>query len=66
MGKTKSKTIRKAVKVLHTEGVGFQDNFEKNKKILEGLNLGKKLRNQMAGLLTRTKKQQLIAEKKMQ
>jgi len=66
MGKTKSKAIRKAAKVLHVEGVGFNDKFEKNKRILEGLGLSKKLRNQMAGLLTRTKKQQVVAEKKMQ
>jgi len=66
MGKTKSKSIRKAAKTLHTEGVKFNDSFEKNKRILEGLVLSKKLRNQMAGLLTRTKKQQVTAEKKMQ
>lgn len=66
MGKTKSKSIRKTVKTLNAEGVGFHDNFEKNKKVLEGLGLSKKLRNQMAGLLTRTKKQQIATEKKMQ
>jgi len=66
MGKTKSKSIRKVAKTLNTEGVKFNENFDKNKKILRGLTLSKKLRNQMAGLLTRTKKQQLVAEKKMQ
>jgi ribosomal protein S17E len=66
MGKTKSKSIRKASKTLNVEGVQFNDSFEKNKLILEGLTLSKKLRNQMAGLFTRTKKQQLVAEKKMQ
>jgi ribosomal protein S17E len=66
MGKTKSKSIRKAAKTFHAEGVGFHNTFEKNKKVLEGSGLSKKLRNQMAGLLTRTKKQQVAAEKKLQ
>ncbi len=64
MGKTKSKSIRKSAKVMNVEGVKFSESFEKNKKILEGLNLSKKLRNQMAGLLTRTKKQELAAAEK--
>ncbi|MEK6913650.1 MAG: hypothetical protein AABW47_03190 [Nanoarchaeota archaeon] len=66
MGKTKSKSIRKATKTLNVEGVKFNENFDKNKRILEGLTLSKKLRNQMAGLFTRTKKQEMVAEKKMQ
>lgn len=57
MGKTKSKPIRKATKILKTGGVEFSENFTRNKKILEGLIIGKKLRNQMAGLMVRTKKQ---------
>lgn len=65
MGKTKSKSIRKAAKTFNSEGVKFNESFEKNKKILEGLTLSKKLRNQMAGLFTRTKKQELVAEQKM-
>ena len=64
MGKTKSKSIRKSTKVLNKEGVEFSESFEKNKKILKGLSLSKKLRNQMAGLLTRTKKQEIAAAEK--
>ena len=60
MGKTKSKSLRKSAKVLNNSGVKFNENFEKNKKILRGLVLSKKLRNQMAGLLTRTRKQELV------
>ncbi|VVB83981.1 30S ribosomal protein S17e [uncultured archaeon] len=66
MGKTKSKSLRKTAKTVNSEGVKFNENFEKNKKILEGLKLSKKLRNQMAGLMTRTRKQQIAAEKKLQ
>ncbi len=64
MGKTKSKSIRKAAKTLNVEGVKFNESFEKNKKILTGLTLSKKLRNQMAGLFTRTKKQEMEQAKK--
>ena len=56
MGKTKSKSIRKSAKILNSSGVNFNEGFEKNKKILVGLNLSKKLRNQMAGFLSRIKK----------
>jgi ribosomal protein S17E len=64
MGKTKSKSLRKSAKVLNNSGVRFNKDFEKNKKILKGLTLSKKLRNQMAGLLTRTKKQELAQTEK--
>jgi len=60
MGKTKSKSLRKSAKVLNNSGVQFNETFGKNKKILKGLTLSKKLRNQMAGLMTRTKKQELV------
>ncbi len=56
MGKIKSKAIRRASKSLVNEGVKFSEDFEKDKKILEGLVMSKKLRNQMAGLLAKTKK----------
>ena len=59
MGKIKSKPIRRAVKTLTKEGVQFSDNFEKNKKILVGLVVGKKVRNQIAGLLAKTKKAEI-------
>ena len=64
MGKTKSKSLRKAAKTLNVEGVKFNQSFEKNKKILDGLELSKKLRNQLAGLFTRTKKQEIDQAKK--
>jgi ribosomal protein S17E len=62
MGKTKSKSIRKSAKVLNSSGVKFNESFEKNKKILTGLTLSKKLRNQMAGLFTRTKRQEMAKQ----
>ncbi len=58
MGKTKSKSIRRTAKTLIEKGIDFEDNFEDNKKIL-GRNMpSKRVRNQMAGFLTRTTKQQ--------
>jgi|GEM_PF-1767623 len=59
MGKIKSKSIRKAAKVLSGEGVEFSENFKKNKKILEGLVMSKKLRNQLAGLTAKVRKREI-------
>jgi ribosomal protein S17E len=59
MGKIKSKSIRKATKTLANEGVKFNSDFEEDKKILKGLIIGKKLRNQMAGLMSKTKKMEI-------
>ncbi len=59
MGKIKSKSIRKAAKVLSNEGVDFSNDFGNNKKILEGLVMSKKLRNQLAGLTAKSKKREI-------
>jgi len=59
MGKIKSKSIRKAAKVLSNKGVEFSKSFESNKKILRGLVMSKKLRNQLAGLTAQTKKREI-------
>jgi ribosomal protein S17E len=56
MGKIKSKQIRNIAKTLDKEGIKFNEDFEKNKNILRGLTLSKKIRNQIAGLLAKTKK----------
>jgi len=61
MGKIKSKQIRKAAKRLTAENVKFSESFEKNKKVLKGLDVGKKARNQIAGLLAKSKKRELLA-----
>jgi len=58
MGKIKSKLIKRSAKILIKEGVEFSENFEKNKKILKNTMPSKKLRNQMAGFLSRMKKQE--------
>lgn len=60
MGKIKSKMIRKGARTLKNEGIIFSENFEKNKKILQGLVISKKLRNQLAGLMAKTKKREIL------
>jgi len=57
MGKIKSKTIRRSSQALIEKGIEFEDDFEKNKKILGNTMPSKKLRNRMAGFLVREKKQ---------
>ena len=59
MGKIKSKQIRKAGQSLVKRGVPFTESFEHNKKILGSNTMpSKKLRNQMAGFLSRFKRQE--------
>jgi len=56
MGKIKSKSVRKAAKTLNLEGIKFSRDFNKNKKLLAGIDVSKKVRNQLAGLLTKESK----------
>ena len=59
MGKIKSKLIRRIANNLLKKDVKFSESFEENKK---GLGRGlpsKKIRNQTAGLLAKTKKLEL-------
>lgn len=58
MGKIKSKMIRRAAKNLDKEGIEFTESFEDNKKILKNTMPSKKLRNQLAGLFSKLKKQE--------
>ncbi len=56
MGKIKPKSVRKSVETLSKEEIEFSNNFEGNKKVLKGMAISKKLRNQLAGLMTKKKK----------
>lgn len=58
MGKIKSKIIKRATKVLLGKGIEFEEDFEKNKKILGKEMPSKKIRNKMAGYIARVKKQE--------
>ena len=58
MGKIKSKMVRRAAEELKKKGIEFSTDFEKNKKILGNTMPSKKIRNQLAGFLSRSKKQE--------
>ena len=58
MGKIKSKMMRRTADTLLKEGVPFEKDFEKNKKVLGNTMPSKKLRNRIAGLISRMKKQE--------
>ncbi len=63
MGKIKSKLIRKSGQNLVRKGIPFVDSFELNKKILGSNTMpSKKLRNRMAGFLSRLKKQEKVKQ----
>lgn len=58
MGKIKSKLIRRTAKALLEKGVEFNESFEDNKVVLGNSMPSKKIRNQIAGLLAKIKKQE--------
>jgi len=53
MGKIKSKGIKKVAHELKKREIGFTLDFDKNKKILAETMPSKKMRNQLAGYLSR-------------
>jgi len=56
MGKIKSKLIKKSAEELVKRGIEFTESFEQNKKILGNTMPSKKIRNQIAGYLSRKNK----------
>ncbi|MEK6906263.1 MAG: 30S ribosomal protein S17e [Nanoarchaeota archaeon] len=57
MGKIKSKQVKRTANILIEKGIEFSSEFEKNKGILGSTMPSKKLRNQLAGYISRLKKQ---------
>lgn len=53
MGKIKSKQVKRTSHELMDSGIDFNEDFEKNKKILGKEMPSKKMRNKMAGYLSR-------------
>ena len=66
MGKIKSKLIRRTAKALLEKGVEFSEDFKENKVVLGNSMPSKKIRNQIAGLLTKIKKQETIKKKQLE
>ncbi len=59
MGKIKSKMMRRTAETLmKDEEIEFNQDFEQNKKILGDTMPSKKLRNRIAGLISRMKRQE--------
>lgn len=65
MGKIKTKLIKRTADTLLQKDLDFSESFEENKKILGKEMPSKKLRNQIAGYLSRRKKQERIAKPKI-
>jgi len=59
MGRIKSKLIKRTGRNLLSESDNFNPDFENNKQILKGLTPSKKMKNQIAGYITRLKKRQV-------
>ncbi|MBR9705927.1 30S ribosomal protein S17e [Candidatus Pacearchaeota archaeon] len=58
MGRIKSKLVKRTAHALMKEKNVFTDTFEGNKNVLKGSAIpSKKIRNQIAGYVTRLKKQ---------
>ncbi|MFW6233604.1 MAG: 30S ribosomal protein S17e [Nanoarchaeota archaeon] len=58
MGKIKTKLVKRTAKSLFEKGVEFTEDFEENKKVLGNTMPSKKIRNQIAGFLSRIKRQE--------
>jgi len=65
MGKIKSKVVRKTANTLVKEDLGFSKDFEKNKAILGREMPSKRIRNRLAGLISRLKRQEEKAKLEM-
>ena len=60
MGKIKSKLIRRTTNTLLKEYIEFTESFEENKRLLGNKIMpSKKIRNQIAGLLAKTRQQEI-------
>lgn len=66
MGKIKTKLIKRTADALVKEDIGFSEEFDKNKKILGNEMPSKKVRNQIAGYISRIKKQENKRQEEMQ
>ncbi len=65
MGKIKSKLIKRTAETFIKKGVEFHENFDENKKVLKNTMPSKKVRNQIAGYISRIKKQERLNEPKI-
>ncbi|MCL5730454.1 MAG: 30S ribosomal protein S17e [Candidatus Pacearchaeota archaeon] len=59
MGKIKTKLVKRTAQTLIEKDLPFSENFDLNKKVLGETMPSKKIRNQIAGLIARTKKRNI-------
>ena len=62
MGKIKTKLVKRTSGTLVKRDIPFSESFDRNKKILGSTMPSKKIRNQIAGMLARTKRRELKAK----
>jgi ribosomal protein S17E len=63
MGKIKIKLVKRTSGNLAKRDLPFNESFENNKRILGSNTMpGKKIRNQVAGMLARTKRREMKAK----
>jgi len=62
MGRIKSKLVKRTSHAVLKEENKFTDKFEENKELLKGTMPSKKIRNQIAGYITRVKKKKTTSE----
>lgn len=59
MGRIKSKLVKRTSNTLLKEENSFNADFEHNKSVLKGISQSKKIRNQIAGYITRINKKKV-------
>jgi ribosomal protein S17E len=66
MGRIKSKLVKRTAHTLLKEENRFTENFEENKEVLKCVETSKKIRNQIAGFISRIKKAETQGKKREQ
>lgn len=66
MGKIKSKQVKRAASEMISGGIEFSEKFEENKKTLGREMPSKKMRNKIAGYLSRYKRQKNQEKKELE
>ena len=66
MGKIKTRLIKRTGNTLIKKDISFNEEFEKNKKLIGREMPSKKVRNQIAGYIARLKKQEMEKQKKIE
>ena len=66
MGKIKTRLIKRTAETLAKKDLEFNENFKRNKKILGREMPSKKVRNQIAGYISRIKKRERIKQENIE